>query len=206
MKTFSRFLVEAKSKTIIHKLGWNDADQFTGGEMSFKKKMKIAAQYSKRIGQGSARDVFEVDYEKKPTVMKIAKNEKGFRQNLAEVNIYKKFRNKPPFMVPMLSYDDNKDADTSWIHLMKATKFDEGEFYRYFDLSFNEFRKVLSDIINNQENENKNNKQVKEFMKFIKRANLMAGEYRQASNWMCYNSKPVIIDAGITKTNYEIAY
>ena len=99
---------------------------------------------------------FEIDYEKKPTVMKIAKNEKGFRQNLAEVNIYKKFRNKPPFMVPMLSYDDNKDADTSWIHLMKATKFDEGEFYRYFDLSFNEFRKVLSDIINNQENENKN--------------------------------------------------
>ena len=78
MKTFSKFLVEAKSKTIIHKLDWDDADQFTGGEMSFKKKMRIAAQYSKRIGQGSARDVFEVDYEKKPTVMKIAKNEKGY--------------------------------------------------------------------------------------------------------------------------------
>ena len=127
-------------------------------------------------------------------------------RNSLAVNIYKKFRNKPPFMVPMLSYDDNKDADTSWIHLMKATKFDEGEFYRYFDLSFSEFRKVLSDIINNQENENKNNKQVKEFMKFCKKAALMQGEYRQKSNWMCYNSKPVIIDAGITKTNYEIAY
>ena len=206
MKSFNNFLIEEKSKTVIHKLKWPDADQFTGAEMSFKKKMKIAAQYSKRVGQGSARDVFEVDYEKRPTVMKIAKNEKGFRQNLAEVNIYKKFRNKPPFMVPMLSYDDNKDADTSWIHLMKATKFDEGEFYRYFDLSFNEFRKVLSDIINNQENENKNNKRVKEFIKFCKKADLMQGEYRQKSNWMCYNSKPVIIDAGITKTNYEIAY
>lgn len=206
MKSFNNFLIEEKSKTVIHKLKWDSADLFTGAEMSFKKKMRIAAQYSKRVGQGSARDVFEIDYEKKPTVMKIAKNEKGFRQNLAEVNIYKKFRNKPPFMVPMLSYDDNKDADTSWIHLMKATKFDEGEFYRYFDLSFNEFRKVLSDIINNQENENKNNKQVKEFMKFCKKADLMQGEYRQKSNWMCYNSKPVIIDAGITKTNYEIAY
>ena len=206
MKSFNNFLIEEKSKTVIHKLKWDSADLFTGAEMSFKKKMRIAAQYSKRVGQGSARDVFEIDYEKKPTVMKIAKNEKGFRQNLAEVNIYKKFRNKPPFMVPMLSYDDNKDADTSWIHLMKATKFDEGEFYRYFDLSFNEFRKVLSDIINNQENENKNNKQIKEFMKFCKKADLMQGEYRQKSNWMCYNSKPVIIDAGITKTNYEIAY
>ena len=206
MKSFNNFLIEEKSKTVIHKLKWDSADLFTGAEMSFKKKMRIAAQYSKRVGQGSARDVFEIDYEKKPTVMKIAKNEKGFRQNLAEVLIYKKFRNKPPFMVPMLSYDDNKDADTSWIHLMKATKFDEGEFYRYFDLSFNEFRKVLSDIINNQENENKNNKQVKEFMKFCKKTSLMIGEYRQKSNWMCYNNKPVIIDAGITKTNYEIAY
>ena len=85
-------------------------------------------------------------------------------------------------MVPMLSYDDNKDADTSWIHLMKATKFDEGEFYRYFDLSFDEFRKTLSAIINNDKNENKENKKVKEFMKFIKRADLMAGEYSQKSN------------------------
>lgn len=206
MKSFINFLIEEKNKTVIHKLKWDSADEWTGAEMSFKKKMKIAAQYSKRVGQGSARDVFEIDYEKKPTVMKIAKNEKGFRQNLAEVNIYKKFRKRPPFMVPMLSYDDNKDADTSWIHLMKATKFDEGEFYRYFDLSFDEFRKVLSDIINNQENENKNNKQVKEFIKFCKKADLMQGEYRQKSNWMCYMGKPVIIDAGITKTNYEIAY
>ena len=206
MKSFNNFLIEEKSKTVIHKLKWDSADLFTGAEMSFKKKMKIAAQYSKRVGQGSARDVFEVDYEKRPTVMKIAKNEKGFRQNLAEVNIYKKFRNKPPFMVPMLSYDDNKDADTSWIHLMKANKFDEGVFYRYFNLSFAEFRKVLSDIINNQENENKNNKQVKEFIKFCKKADIMIGEARQQSNWMTYMSKPVIIDAGITKTNYEIAY
>ena len=206
MKSFNNFLIEEKGKTIIHKLKWPEADNFTGAEMSFKKKIRIATQYSKRIGKGSARDVFEVDYQKKPTVMKIAKNEKGFRQNLAEVNIYKKFRNKPPFMVPMLSYDDNKDADTSWIHLMKATKFDEGEFYRYFDLSFDEFRKTLSAIINNDKNENKENKKVKEFMKFIKRADLMAGEYSQQSNWMCYMGKPVIVDAGITKTNYEIAY
>ena len=206
MKSFNNFLIEEKGKTIIHKLKWPEADNFTGTEMSFKKKIRVATQYSKRIGKGSARDVFEIDYEKKPTVMKIAKNEKGFRQNLAEVNIYKKFRKKPPFMVPMLSYDDNKDADTSWIHLMKATKFDEGEFYRYFNLSFSEFRKVLSDIINNQENEHKENKQVKEFVKFIKKADLMLGEYRQESNWMTYMSKPVIVDAGITKTNYEIAY
>ena len=122
MKSFNNFLIEEKSKTVIHKLKWDSADLFTGAEMSFKKKMRIAAQYSKRVGQGSARDVFEIDYEKKPTVMKIAKNEKGFRQNLAEVNIYKKFRKGSPWLVPMLSYDSNDNADVAWIHLMKATQ------------------------------------------------------------------------------------
>ena len=202
MKTFSKFLVEAKSKTIIHKLGWDEPDLFTGGEMSFKKKIRIATQYSKRVGKGSARDVFEIDYEKKPTVMKIAKNEKGFRQNLAEVNIYKKFRKGSPWLVPMLSYDDNKDANISWIHLMKATPFDEGVFYRYFDnVSFKDFSKALSAIINKDYNEHKDNKKIKEFVKFIDKAELVLGEFMQKSNFMTYQSKPVIIDAGVTKLN-----
>ena len=59
MKSFNNFLIEEKSKTVIHKLKWDSADLFTGAEMSFKKKMRIAAQYSKRVGQGSARDVFD---------------------------------------------------------------------------------------------------------------------------------------------------
>ena len=62
MKSFNNFLIEEKGKTIIHKLGWDEPDLFTGGEMSFKIKMRIATQYSKRIGKGSARDVFEIDY------------------------------------------------------------------------------------------------------------------------------------------------
>ena len=202
MKSFNNFLIEEKSKTVIHKLKWLDADQFTGAEMSFKKKMKIAAQYSKRIGQGSARDVFEVDYEKKPTVMKIAKNEKGFRQNLAEVNIYKKFRKGSPWLVPMLSYDSNDNADVAWIHLMKATPFDEGVFYRYFDnVSFKDFSKALSAIINKDKNEHKDNKKIKEFVKFVDKAGLVLGEFMQKSNFMTYQSKPVIIDAGVTKLN-----
>ena len=66
--------------------------------------------------------------------------------------------------------------------------------------------KFLKQFINFETNENKNNKQVKEFIKFCKKADLLVGEMRQQSNWMTYMSKPVIVDAGITKTNYEIAY
>ncbi len=206
MKSFSRFLIEEKSKTIIHKLKWPDADNFTGGEMSFRKKLAIAKEHSKKIGNGSARDAFEIDTKTHVTVMKIAKNVKGFRQNLAEVNLYKKYDNKPPYMVPMIEYDDNDDADVSWILVHKALKFDEGVFYRHFELSFSEFRKTLSAIINKDENENKKNKKIQEFVKFVKKNRLQLGEARQKSNWATYQNKPIIIDAGLTKDNMSMAY
>lgn len=85
MKSFSRFLTEEKTKTILHKLGWQDADEWTGDRMSFQKKISIANEKAKKIGNGSGRTAFEIDEKKYVTVMKIAKNVKGFRQNLAEV-------------------------------------------------------------------------------------------------------------------------
>jgi hypothetical protein len=205
MKSFSRFLIEEKSKTIIHKLKWPDADNFTGGNMSFRKKLSIANKHSNKIGNGSARDVFEIDYDHFTAVMKIAKNVKGFRQNLAEVNLYKKYNYNPNFMVPMMEFDDNDDADISWLVVVKATKFDEGTFFRYFDVPFKEFRQTLSAIINNDEDKHKKNKKIQEFVKFVKKNKLQLGEMRQRSNWGSYEQKPVIVDAGLTKDNMSIA-
>lgn len=205
MKSFSRFLTEEKTKTILHKLGWQDADEWTGDRMSFQKKISIANEKAKKIGNGSGRTAFEIDEARYVSVMKIAKNVKGFRQNLAEVNLYKKYDLNPPYMVPMIEYDDNENADTSWILLHKATKFDENIFYREFGVSFAEWRKVLSAIINKDEHEEKKNKKIKEFVKFCKSNRLQLGEYRQKSNWGIYKSKPVILDAGLTKDNMSIA-
>ena len=53
MKSFNNFLIEEKSKTVIHKLKWDSADLFTGAEMSFKKKMRIGAGF-----------VLELDFKK----------------------------------------------------------------------------------------------------------------------------------------------
>ena len=79
--------------------------------------------------------------------------------HIVSMLLYKKYNLNPPYMVPMIEYDDNKDADTSWILLHKATRFDENIFYREFGVSFAEWRKVLSAIINNEEhNEGKNKK------------------------------------------------
>ena len=208
-KTYKQFLQEAKSRkrTSLQILGWEEAENFTGNKMSFRKMTKIAKQHAKGvIGNGSARVALEVDYRNFTTVMKIAKNERGFAQNLAEANLYKKYNSKPPYMVPMIDFDDNYDADYAWLHVFKANKFDKNLFFRHFKVSFAEFSKTLSAIINNEENENKKNPAIKEFVKFVTKNKLQLGEYRQQSNWGTYKNKPVILDAGLTKLNMAMAW
>ena len=46
--------------------------------------------------------------------------------------------------------------------------------------------------------------QIVKFIKFVKDNDLMLGEYRQKSNWGSWKEKPVIIDAGVTRTNQEL--
>ena len=203
MKTFNQFLIEKKNSS-IELLGWPRADEFTGLKMKYSEKLKIAKENSKKVGDGSTRTVFEIDFKNKPTVMKIAKNEKGLRQNLSEVNVYKKYNNNPPFMLPMIDWDDNDDADTAWIHVMKSAKLSEGIFYRYFDVTFEQFSKALSDYINKNKNDDLNRLNIVKFIKFVKDNDLMLGEYRQKSNWGSWKEKPVIIDAGVTRTNQEL--
>ena len=196
-------LNESKNKTSIELLGWPRANEFTGLKMKYADKIKIANENAKQIGVGSTRVAFEIDFKNKPTVMKIAKNEKGLRQNLAEANLYKKYKNNPPYAPPMIDWDDNDDADTSWIHIMKAAKYEESAFFRHFDTSFTVFSRVLSKYINKQETNEMNDK-IKKFIEFVEDNDLMLGEYRQKTNWGIYNSKPVILDAGVTKTNQEL--
>jgi hypothetical protein len=202
--SFKTFLTENK-KTSIEILGWPRANEFEGLKMKYSEKIKLAKQQAKVLGVGSTRVVFDIDFKNKPSVMKIAKNERGLRQNLAEANLYKRYKFNPPYAPPMIDFDDNDDADTSWIHIYKAAKFNDGMFFREFGVTFNEFRTILSNHINKQPNENMNDK-VKKFIKFAEDNDLMIGEYRQKSNWAIWKNKPVIIDAGITKTNKEIAW
>lgn len=206
MKSFSTFLIEENKQTIIHKLGWQDADNWWGTTMNYKKKISIANEHGKKIGDGSARTVFEIDYARHTVVMKIAKSEKGLRQNLAEVNLYKKYRKKPPYMAPMIDFDDNREADVSFLVVHKAARFDPNLFWREFGITFEDFQKESSRIINKQERKHPDNKVLNKFLKFIEKNKIMLGELRRKDEWGAYNGKSVILDAGINKDNYEIAF
>ena len=75
-----------------------------------------------------------------------------------------------------------------------------------YDELFEEFQKESSRIINKQERKHSNNKPLNKFIKFVEKNKLMLGELRRKDEWGVYNGKSVILDAGINKDNYEIAF
>ena len=185
---------------------------FTGRTISFKEKLRLAdaAPTLTRLGSGSARVVFGVDLttgtRRGPSVMKIAKNTKGLRQNLAEAQLYVKYNSYPPYMTPMVSWDDNDDCDTAWISVMKAGAYSETAFWNHFGVPFKTFSDCLSEQINHSRmNPRVTTQAVKDFIRWVEQNDLMLGEFRQGSNWGTYNGMPVILDAGLTHANYAIA-
>jgi hypothetical protein len=76
MKTFKQFINEM----VPPPDSW-DTGIF---KKSYKKQIDYALERAAKIGTGSSRVVFEIEYEGRPTVLKIAKNAKGLAQNEKE--------------------------------------------------------------------------------------------------------------------------
>ena len=70
---------------------------------AIKSILEYCKERAKRLGQGSSRVAFEIEYEGRPTILKIAKNSKGILQNEKEVNILED--NFFEHIIPMIDYD-----------------------------------------------------------------------------------------------------
>jgi len=73
---------------------------------TFKNRIKYAVSKAQRIGSGSSRVAMTIEYEGRPTVLKVAKNAKGLAQNEAEVEILEDgYSGKLPIVIPLIDYD-----------------------------------------------------------------------------------------------------
>jgi hypothetical protein len=73
---------------------------------TFKDRLKYALDRAKRLGGGSSRVAMTIDYEGRPTALKVAKNIKGLAQNEAEIEILKDgYAGKLPIVIPLIDYD-----------------------------------------------------------------------------------------------------
>ena len=83
---------------------------------------------AKRIGSGSSRDAYVINYKGRKTVIKIATSEKGLAQNEEEVgNLEDPYIKKLKVMIPLIDYD-RKNQKPIWIHTELAEKATYSQF------------------------------------------------------------------------------
>lgn len=100
---------------------------------SFKETVSYAQERAAKLGTGSSRIAFEIEYKGRPTVLKVAKNKKGIAQNVAEVGYLEDgYASEMGLLIPMIDYDEeNGDDGVKWIHMEKADKITDKDFIKY---------------------------------------------------------------------------
>lgn len=197
-----------------------DKELYQHGKGSFKKRLEHAKEKAQRIGGGSSRVAFKIEYQGRDTVLKIAKNKKGLAQNFQETQMFgtaEVLGASGTVVVPMIDHDETGE-DPSWIHVEYARKLkSEQEFERMtgykltdlLDFAAQQFgnrsvkRKFHEDWIDKLWEENS---WTYEFLNFIGNTDIHLPDLYRASNWGVFKNNPVIIDLGLDKEIFQAHY
>lgn len=180
---------------------WDDA--IYNSHVSFKKRVEYAKQMALKVGQGSSRIAFEIPYEGRKTILKVAKNGKGVAQNEAESDVLNDwYLAEFDIMIPMIDFDDR---GYTWIHTEMASKVSKAQFKAAcggdpMDLVAYAKLRFVSDygrpIFGNSNNINEEADLTERFIRYVGEYKPNLGDYTRIRNWGMYNGNIVIIDAG----------
>jgi hypothetical protein len=200
---------------------------------TFKDRLKYALERAKRLGGGSSRVAMTIDYEGRPTVLKVAKNLKGLAQNEAEIDILKDgYIRQLPIVIPLIDYDKS-NARPVWLQTEVAKKIQSPTLLKllhapnYWLLS-NKIRNTLGqkkpldmtdEGIKKQYFETHNDRwkpteedwdifveYADELATLVDASGLSTGDLLAANNWGVYNGRPVVIDLGLTQNVWDQYY
>lgn len=188
--------------------------------VSFAKRIAHAVERAKKMGTGSSRVAFDIEYMGRPTVLKIAKNVKGAAQNEAEANLLDDYYvHQLGIAIPLIDYDTDNDQPT-WIHTEKATKASEKQLCQLLKCgsrlrnlidvaAYNagKSRYSVDHIYNELQTKFKyTDDDIQEFEEFASTLADLANsfdinlfDFTRAANWGIYNGNPVVIDLGFTE-------
>jgi len=202
-----------------------DEKQYQPGS-SFKARLAYALDRAKKLGAGSSRVAVTIEYQGRPTVLKIAKNTRGLGQNNAEVSILSDgYASQMGILIPLIDYD-KQNREPTWIQtelaqrasakklcallrcdylgqvigLAYATKGGAG-YVSGADYAATRLKhKSQQDIDIMQEYANK-------LIELEESFGVQLGDLSRGANWGIYRGDPVIIDVGYTshvrKTYYQ---
>ena len=197
-----------------------DPQQMRQQGTTFKSRLAYALERAKKLGTGSSRVATTIEYEGRPTVLKIAKNQKGLAQNSVEASILDDgYASQMGILIPLIDYD-TQNREPSWIHTEVAQKANEKQLcnlmkcHSFDDLitaaqaQLNEYgtrsRDILNKIIEKNEYYGSSEQDADIFLEYVNRLaelknsfDVQLGDFNRAHNWGLYQGKPVIIDVGL---------
>lgn len=171
--------------------------------------LRYAKERAKSIGRGSSRIAFEIPYEGRKTVLKIAMNGKGLVQNEEEANLLSDYYVRSlDITIPIIDYDESSEHRVSWVHTEFAEKMKSIKALEKFFGGVSIYD--ITNYLNNRTGELPEwiheNEYFSSLQNLIINYNLPANEYTTASNWGLYKGKPVIIDLGFTRRTKELYF
>ena len=190
---------------------------------SFESIVDYALERSKKIGTGSSRIAFEVEYEGRPTILKIAKNKKGLAQNEVESKMLSDgYIEKMELTIPLIDYDTT-NIQPLWIHTEKANKVTEKKLckllhcdslfqliqivkskYKHSSLYAHYYNELKE--INTEEELDDLEELIDNLYSLSKDFNIALGDFEKTDSWGLYKGKPVIIDIGLSMEVYDLHY
>ncbi len=221
----TEFIVEQIVDEMPLPTNW-DPQQFQQQTTSYKSRLAYALERAKKLGAGSSRVAMTIEYEGRPTVLKVAKNAKGLAQNSVEADILSDgYASQLGILIPIIDYDE-QNREPSWVHTELATKANEQQLCRIMRckslnslISFGEIiagkypRRTAQDVINGMVNDGVSEQDIETCTDYANKladlANSFDVELRDltsAANWGFYKGHPVIIDVGFNSNVLQQYY
>jgi GNAT superfamily N-acetyltransferase len=204
-----------------------DPQQMRQGATTFKSRLKYALDRAKKLGTGSSRVATIIEYQGRPTVLKIAKNQKGLSQNSVEADILSDgYASQMGILIPIIDYD-TQNREPSWVHTELASKVSDKQLCSIMKCdnlsqlvnmawSIIGKKKYLGDYqsyITHMRNKNKSEEDIDTMVEY---ANTLAelnsqfdvqlDDFMQPANWGMYQGKPVIVDVGFNSNVMQQYY
>lgn len=186
---------------------------------SYKRRIDYAVARAQKMGKGSSRTAFTIEFDGRPTILKVAHNAKGMAQNEAEASILSDPQ-VPRIVIPIIDYDEEHNQPV-WIHTEQAVKATEKTLCNIMkcgtlknlvtlagiDSGYDNYGKYpYSQVLNNIRLKYKlSDDDVDTLEEYVNDlSNLYSGfdieliDFTRAANWGLYNGQPVVIDIGYT--------
>ena len=198
---------------------------------TYKDRLQYALDRAKRLGGGSARVAMTIEYEGRPTVLKVAKNAKGLAQNEAEVEILEDYyAGRLPIVIPLIDYDKANKRPV-WLQTELAKKVRGNTLQKLLHTpSMWLFMNQVRNLAGKQGRYDMDDKKIKEqyFTTYNKlwqpteqdyeifrtyaeelaelamSSTIELGDFGNPSNWGVYNNRPVVLDLGFTEDTAQL--